>query len=80
MKNTHTRIIFSIKDEPILGMIQREFEDYYFEIKWKTNGSRYKTLELRINKIVEFDNEDQVMIEGYTVQFENISYYSEPTK
>ena len=75
--NTHTRITFCVKDEPILGMIQKEFEDYDFDINWKTDDSRYKTLELSVNKIVGFDNEDQIVMEGYKVQFEDLTYYNE---
>jgi len=75
MRNTHTKIIFCIKDEPILSMIQKEFSGFNYQIKHTTSGSRYKTIELNINKIIEFDNEDQVMIEGYKVQFEHLTYY-----
>tara|TARA_R110000803_G_C11739819_1_gene290887 strand:+ start:44 stop:265 length:222 start_codon:yes stop_codon:yes gene_type:complete len=71
----NTRIIFCVKDEPILGMIQSEFKNYDFEIEYKTDGSVYNMAELRVNKIVEFDKEHQVSMNGYKVQFENLTYY-----
>lgn len=77
MKNTHTRIIFCIKEEPILGMIQKEFSEFDFDIIFRSDKSRYKTVQLNVNKIVDFDDEDQIMIEGYTVQFEDLTYYSD---
>ena len=77
MKNTHTRIIFCIKEEPILEMIQKEFSEFNFDIKFRSDESRYKTVQLNVNKIVDFDNEDQIMMEGYKVQFEDLTYYNE---
>lgn len=78
MKNTHTKIIFCIKDEPILSMIEKEFSKFNYQVKHTASKSRYKTIELNINKIVEHDKEDQITMEGYKVQFEYLNYYSEP--
>lgn len=78
MKNTHTRIIFCIKEEPILEMIQKEFSEFNFDIKFSSDKSRYKIVQLNVNTLVEFDDEDQVIIDGYKVQFEYLNYYKDP--
>lgn len=78
MKNTYTRIIFIIKEEPILQMIQNEFSEFNFDLKFRTHKSRFKIVELNVNKIVDHDNEDQIMMDGYIVQFESLNYYSVP--
>lgn len=74
MKNTHTQIIFSLKYEPLLSMIENEFSNYKYTIKHTPNG-KYKTVQLNVNKIVKANKEDQVKIDGYAVQFEAIKYY-----
>ncbi|MDN3665594.1 hypothetical protein ACFFU1_16575 [Algibacter miyuki] len=80
MADTHTKIVFCIKDEPILSMIEKEFSSFDYDVKHRTSTSRYKTVELNVNKLVPFDDDNQVTIEGYKVLFEDLRYYSKTLK
>lgn len=75
MEANHTTIKFIIKDEPILSMLQNEFSKYEFELEFSPGPDNYKTITLDINKIVKFDSENNIVLEGYKVQAEDYKYY-----
>jgi len=75
MKNTHTEIIFCIKDEPILSMIRNEFAGFDYTINMTEQG-RFIAVQLNINKIIPFDKDDSILMEGYKTQFESLTYYT----
>jgi hypothetical protein len=74
MKNTHTKIIFCVKEEPLLGMIQREFYTHSYSLKVLSDG-QFTTIQLNIAKELEVLPNDNVMIDDYPVQFESMRYY-----
>lgn len=76
MSNTHTRIVFCVKNELILEGIEKEFLDCEFSIKQKISDSIYKVIELDVNKIVALPEDGFVTINGYKCQFESLAYYN----
>lgn len=71
---THTKIVFLVKDEPILDSIQKEFKGRTYTIGCAKNG-KYTMVQLNVDTIVEILEDDNVMLDGYETQFESIMHY-----
>jgi hypothetical protein len=75
MSHTHTKVIFCIKDEPLLGMIQKEFKGTEYLIK-ALSDEKYTTIQLNVAKVLEVLPDDNLMIDKYQVQFEALKHYT----
>jgi len=70
----HTRIVFLVKDEPILGMIQTEFKGRSYVVEVAKNH-HYQRIVLHVDIIVPILPDDMIMLDGYETQFEEIRHY-----
>lgn len=73
--NTHTKMIFCVKDEPLLGMIQKEFTGTQYSLKTLSDGE-FTTIQLNVAKFLEVSNKEEVLIDNCPVQLESFRYYT----
>lgn len=75
MENTHTQITFCITNEPILYYLQKQFSDYNFEILFNGHEKTCKVVIFKINKIIDSDTDNTVLINGTKINVEDVIYY-----
>jgi len=73
-EQTHTELVFLIKNEPVLDSIQKEFKGKTYTIGCAVNG-KYTRVQLNVDTLVERLEDDNVMLDGYETQFERIRFY-----
>ena len=71
---THTRVVFFIKDEPVLDSIQKEFKGKNYVLECNDSG-KFTRVQLSIDTIIEVLPEDNIMLDGYETQFESLTHY-----
>lgn len=71
---THTKIIFLVKDEPILDSIQKQFKGRTYTLGCAPNG-KYTRVQLNVDIVVDILDDDMIMLDGYETQFEGIEHY-----
>jgi hypothetical protein len=77
--NTHTKMVFCIKDEPLLSMIQNEFTGTKYRLKSLSDGV-FTTIQLNVEKFLEVSNKDVVLIDNHPVQLDSFKYYTPKTQ
>ena len=69
-----TRIVFCLKNtESISEELDLEYKDVGYSVI-ETKNDKYKVLDVTVNKIVSFNDEDQVSLDGWNTQFESLEY------
>jgi len=71
---THTEVIFLIKDEPVLDSIQREFKTQTYTIGCAKNGN-YTKVQLNVDSLLKVYEGDMIILDGWKTQFEYIRHY-----
>ena len=74
IKQTHTRVVFLIKDEPLLDSIKKEFKDKNFVLKCNRHD-KYTMVKLTVDTIIKVLPENMIMICGYKTQYESLTHY-----
>ena len=71
--NIVTTVTFSVKNEAIIEMILKEFKGKLYELHIDDRGKRYTSVTLFIAEDLKVYPDDEVMLDGYKVQFESIT-------
>lgn len=71
--NIVTTVTFSFKYEPIFEMISKEFKGKLYKLHIDARDKIYTHVTLFIAEDLKVYPEDQVMLDGYLTQFENIN-------
>ncbi len=71
--NIVTTVTFSVKNEPIIEMISKEFKGKLYELHIDDRHKIYTQVTLFIAEDLKVYPDDEVMLNGYKVQFETIT-------
>lgn len=79
MKNTHTKILFCVKDEPLLSLLQKTFAGLDYSLK-ALSDKEFLTIQLNIAKeLTPLDNEI-ILIDGQKIKYEAFKNYTPKIK